>query len=65
METKDIIQTLRIRRGFSQEDLAEKVFADAVSTTIAPDAETVEGFNRYVEQFKALLEVERKAVEVI
>jgi len=45
--------------------LAEKVFRDGVSTTIDPDAETVEGFNRYVERFKALLEVERKAVEVI
>ena len=45
--------------------LSEKVFKDAVSTTIAPDDETVEGFNRYIESFKALLEVERKAVEVI
>ena len=45
--------------------LSEKVFVDAASTTIEPDAETVEGFNRYVESFKALLEVERKAVEVI
>ena len=45
--------------------LSQKVFADAKSTTIAPDAETVEGFNRYVESFKRLLEVERKAVEAI
>ena len=45
--------------------LAQKVFADAVSTTIEPDEETVAGFNRYIRQFKALLEVERKAVEVI
>ena len=45
--------------------LSEKVFVDAASTTIEPDAETVEGFNRYVESFKALLEVERKAVEVM
>jgi sugar (pentulose or hexulose) kinase len=45
--------------------LSQKVFADAKSTAIAPDAETVEGFNRYVESFKRLLEVERKAVEVI
>ena len=41
------------------------MFADAVSTTIEPDEETVAGFNRYIRQFKALLEVERKAVEVI
>ena len=45
--------------------LAEKVFLSAASTTIAPDAETVEGFNRYVESFKSLLDVERKAVEVL
>ena len=45
--------------------LAQKVFAGAASTTIEPDAETVEGFNRYVQRFEALLEVERKAVEVI
>ncbi len=45
--------------------LSEKVFADARSSTVAPDAQTLEGFNRYVESFKALLAVERKAVEVL
>lgn len=45
--------------------LSQKVFKDAACTTLEPDEETVEGFNRYVESFKALLEVERKAVEAI
>ena len=45
--------------------LDQRVFQNAVRTTIAPDAETVEGFGCYMESFKALLEVERKAVEVI
>ncbi len=45
--------------------LNEKVFANAKGTTLAPDADDVEGFNRYIARYKALLDVERKAVEVI
>ncbi len=45
--------------------LNEKVFAGASGTTIAPEAADVEGFNRYMEHFRNLVEVERKAVEVM
>ena len=41
------------------------VFAGVSGSTIAPDAADVAGFNRYIESYKALLDVERKAVEVI
>lgn len=39
------------------------VFAGAKGTTLAPDPADVEGFNRYTQQYQALLDVERKAVE--
>jgi sugar (pentulose or hexulose) kinase len=45
--------------------LNERVFAGASGTTIAPEAADVEGFNRYMEHFRNLVEVERKAVEVM
>ena len=52
--------------GESLEDyLSKRVFADARSTTLAPDPVDVEGFNTYIAEFKKLLEVERKAVKVI
>ena len=41
------------------------VFADAKGTTLVPEQADVDGFNAYIKQYKALLEVERKAVEVI
>jgi len=41
------------------------VFADAKGTTLAPEAADVAGFNTYIKQYKQLLEVEHKAVEVI
>ena len=41
METKDIIQTLRIRRGFSQEELAEKVFVTRQAVSRWENGETV------------------------
>ena len=41
------------------------VFADTKGTTLAPEKADVDGFNTYIEQYKALLEVERKAVEMI
>ncbi len=57
---------LRREKGETLEHyLAEKVFRDTVSTTVEPDAETVEGFERYIRQFRALLEVERTAVSVL
>ena len=48
-----------------EEYLNVHVFADAKGTTLAPESADAEGFNTYIEQYKALLEVERKAVEVI
>lgn len=45
--------------------LAERVFIKAKSTTIAPDKSDVAGFNAYIAQYRKLLEVERKAVEVV
>lgn len=48
-----------------EEYLNAHVFADAKGTTIAPEASDVDGFNTYIEQYKQLLEVERKAVETI
>ena len=41
------------------------VFADAKGTTMQPDQADVEGFNAYIRRYKALLEVERKAVELL
>ncbi len=41
------------------------VFAGVSGSTLAPDPADVDGFNAYIRQYKALLEVERKAVEVI
>ena len=41
------------------------VFADTKGSTLAPEQADVDGFNKYIAQYKALLEVERKAVEMI
>ena len=48
-----------------EEYLNARVFADARGTTLAPEQADVDGFNAYIKQYQALLEVERKAVEVI
>ena len=48
-----------------EEYLNAHVFADSVGTTLAPEQADVDGFNTYIEQYKRLLEVERKAVAVI
>ncbi len=45
--------------------LSEKVFRDAKSTTVEAEAADREGFERYMHDFKALLEVERKAVQAL
>ncbi len=42
--------------------LDEKVFAGNTGTEIAPTAEDVEGFNAYIENYKAGLEIEKAAV---
>lgn len=43
--------------------LDEKVFGGNTGTEIAPTAEDVEGFNQYIESYKACLDIEKKAVE--
>jgi len=45
--------------------LDSKVFADADVTVVAPDLADVEGFRAYFERYKAALDVERKAVEML
>ncbi len=50
--------------GETLEDFLEnRVFRDAGSVTLQPDSANVEGFNAYIRQFKAALEVERTAVQ--
>ncbi|MBR2888722.1 MAG: ATPase [Oscillospiraceae bacterium] len=48
-----------------EEYLNAHVFADAQGTTLAPDQADVDGFNAYIERYKALLQVEKTAVEVL
>ena len=48
-----------------EEYLNAHVFADAKGITLSPEQADVDGFNTYIEQYKQLLEVERKAVAVI
>ncbi len=43
--------------------LANRVFAGGSGSTIQPDPAAVEGFNAYIRRYKALLEVEKAAVE--
>lgn len=53
-------------QGETLEDfLNERVFADVPSTTVEPDAEDVAGFSTWLEHYKALLEVERKAAAML
>ena len=52
--------------GESLEDyLNTHVFANAKGNTLAPDPADVESFNQYIQSYKALLEVERKAAEML
>ena len=43
--------------------LDEVVFAGNTGVSVAPDAADVEGFNRYIENYKACIPAEQKAVE--
>ena len=45
--------------------LAQKVFAGVSGSTVRPESADLEGFNAYIGRYKALLEVERKAAEVL
>ena len=44
--------------------LENKVFREAKKTTLYPDADTARGFNKYIEEYRNLLFVERMAAEV-
>ena len=43
--------------------LSARVFAGAKGTVVCPEPADVKGFNRYIERYQALLDVERAAVE--
>ncbi len=45
--------------------LSGRVFAGVAGTTLQPDAEDVDGFNRFLTRYKAGLTVERSAVETL
>ncbi|MDE6456681.1 MAG: ATPase, partial [Dysosmobacter sp.] len=45
--------------------LKNRVFAGASGSTVQPDGTLVEGFNTYIRRYKALLQVERVAVETL
>ncbi len=45
--------------------LANQVFAGVSGSTIQPDPAAVEGFNTYIQRYKALLKVEKAAVDVL
>lgn len=45
--------------------LKTRVFAHTQGTTLEPDAADVAGFNAYIAGYKALLDVERTAVEKV
>ncbi|MBQ1796750.1 MAG: ATPase, partial [Prevotella sp.] len=50
--------------GMSLPDwLDNVVFAGNSGSTISPNAEDVEGFNKYLENYKACLPIEKSAVE--
>ena len=52
--------------GESLEDyLQNRVFAQAKSVTLQPEEDDVSGFGAYMEQYKKLLEVEKKAAQVL
>ena len=45
--------------------LDEKIFANMVGSTMEPDPEEVIGFERFMENYKKGIEIEKKAVEVL
>jgi hypothetical protein len=52
--------------GESLEDfLSSRVFAGVSGSTVQPDPACVEGFNTYIQRYKALLNVEKTAVSVL
>ena len=60
------VQTCALPISETLEDyLNNRVFAGTSGATVQPDGETVKGFNAYMERYRALLDVERKALEVL
>lgn len=54
------------KENMSLSEYLEKViFKDATGTTVEPDAFDVKGLEEYMEKYKAGIEVEKKAVEVL
>jgi sugar (pentulose or hexulose) kinase len=45
--------------------LSGRVFTDSERTTVEPEAADIEGFSAFMQRYKAGLDIERKAVEVI
>jgi len=45
--------------------LEDYLFAGVSGSTVQPDEATAASFNTYMERYKALLKVERTAVEVL
>ena len=61
-----ILASYRINNTANQslaEFLDDKVFAGNTGTSVAPDPEDVEGFNAYIENYKACLPIEAAAVQ--
>ncbi len=61
-----LLAAYRLSRGPGErlEDfLSQRVFAGVSGTTVRPESAALEGFNAYIERYKALLDVERLAVE--
>ena len=47
------------------EYLERVIFKDAIGTTVEPDVRDVAGLEVYMERYKAGLEVEKRAVELL
>lgn len=45
--------------------LNDRIFAGVSGSTLQPDPAAAKGFNKYIQQYKALLQVERTAVETL
>lgn len=48
-----------------EEFLNNRVFCNASGTTIAPQKEDIDGFAAFMENYKALMKVEEKAVDCL
>lgn len=63
-----LLAAYRLNRGAGEtlEDyLKERVFQGVSGSTLAPDPADVEGFDAYMKQYQRLLDVERRAVEIL